>query len=548
MARDEEQFHTILLALQRHAREDAPLDIRRAFVENARRFETFSLTLDDLLFDFSKCAASGRTLQLLENLAHAADVAGRRDAMFAGEAINVTENRPALHVALRAPADSRILLKGNNIVPDIQALLTRMEEFCNAIRSGALTGRNGHRFTDIVNIGIGGSDLGPVMVTHALKPYHDGPRCHFVSNIDGAHITDTLNGLEPVTTLIIIASKTFTTTETMTNASYARQWIADALGKNAVGRHFAAVSSALDRVADFGIDKARTFGFRDWVGGRYSVWTAIGLPVMLAIGSEQFRRFLAGAYAMDEHFRHAPVKANIPVMLGLLGFWHRVICSYPTRAVIPYEQRLWRLPAYLQQLDMESNGKRVTLDGTAVATPTGPVVWGGHGTNGQHAFFQLLHQGTDIIPVEFIVSVNGHEPDLQHQHNILLASCLAQAEALLCGRSGEAACNRLTEEGMNAATAKKLAPHKTFPGNRPSIMIMQKMLTPFTLGRLIALYEHRVLVEGALMNINSFDQWGVELGKELAGNLLPMIEGRKENGTHNASTLGFLAHIHACRN
>lgn len=547
MARDEAQFQAALSTLKHHAGNDAPFDIRKAFADDAKRFDEFSLKLDDLLFDFSKCPVSSKTLQLLEKLAKAADITGRRDAMFAGEPINVTEDRPVLHVALRAPAECKVLLGEKNIIPEIQSVLTRMGEFSNAIRNGVLKGEKGHPFTDIVNIGIGGSDLGPAMATMALKPYHNGPACHFISNIDGAHIADTLGSLNPASTLFIVASKTFTTTETMTNALFARQWIADALGETAVGRHFAAVSSALDKIADFGIDESRVFGFWSWVGGRYSIWGAIGLPLMLAIGPEQFRRFLAGAYIMDEHFRQAPVTANIPIMLGLLGFWHRVICNYPTRAVIPYEQRLARLPAYLQQLDMESNGKRVILEGSPVTTATGPVVWGEPGTNGQHAFFQLLHQGTDIIPVEFIISVNGHEPGLQLQHNTLLANCLAQAEALLCGRSAQAACTRMTEQGMGEAEAKKLAPHKTFPGNRPSITIVQDILTPFALGRLIALYEHRVFVEGALMHINSFDQWGVELGKELAGFLLPMVEGERPTDTQNASTSGLLAHIQTHR-
>lgn len=547
MAREEAQFHAALQALKHHAAHDAPFDIRSAFASDAKRFETFSLTLDDLLFDFSKCAVNKKTVQLLTDIARAADITGRREAMFAGEAINVTENRAVLHVALRAPENSRFLLEGNNIVPEIQAVLKQMEAFSDAIRSGKLTGKKGHKFTDVVNIGIGGSDLGPVMVTGALKPYHDGPSCHFVSNIDGAHIADTLGRLDPATTLIIITSKTFTTTETMTNALHARQWIADALGEGAVGRHFAAVSTALDKVADFGIESSSVFGLWNWVGGRYSIWAAVGLPVMLAIGAEQFRHFLAGAYAMDNHFRKAPLESNIPVMLGLLGFWHRVICTYPTRAIIPYEQRLARLPAYLQQLDMESNGKCVTLEGSPTTTPTGPVIWGEPGTNGQHAFFQLLHQGTDIIPVEFIVSACGHEPHLQHQHNILLANCLAQAEALLCGRLRETAYSELVASGVKAAEAAKLAPHKTFAGNRPSITLMQQQLMPFTLGRLIALYEHRVFVEGALMNIDSFDQWGVELGKELVRTLLPMVEGKQESDTHNTSTLGLVAHIKACR-
>ncbi|RCL02859.1 MAG: glucose-6-phosphate isomerase [Candidatus Tokpelaia sp. JSC189] len=547
MTRDESQFQAALSALKYHASNDAPFDIRKAFSDDTERFNSFSLKLDDLLFDFSKCAVSGKTLQLLNNLARVADIGGRRDAMFAGEPINVTENRPALHVALRAPGKSKILLGETDIIPKVQSVLNKMEKFSNAIRSGMLKGEKGHPFTDIVNIGIGGSDLGPATVTMALKPYHNGPACHFISNIDGAHISDTLSGLNPARTFFIIASKTLTTTETMINALLAREWIVGALGEAAVGKHFAAVSSALDKVADFGIDESRVFGFWSWVGGRYSVWGAIGLPVMLAIGPAQFRQLLAGAYIMDEHFRQTPLMANIPVMLGLIGFWHRVICNYRTRAVIPYEQRLEKLPAYLQQLDMESNGKCVTLEGTPVTTATGPVVWGQAGTNGQHAFFQLLHQGTDIIPIEFIIFVNGHESNLKPQHNILLANCLAQAKALLYGRSANAAYTRMIEQDMEESEAKKLAPHKTFPGNRPSITIMQDLLTPFALGRLLALYEHRVFVEGNLMNINSFDQWGVELGKELASSLLTEIESEEQDNTQDASVSGLLAHIHAHR-
>jgi len=548
MAWNAVKFQEALAALKNHAGDDALFDIRQAFATDKQRFAAFSLTLDDLLMDYSKCALSSKTLHLLHTLAQAADITGRRDAMFAGERINVTENRAALHVALRAPEGSRLCLGGQDIAAEIQDVLARMATFCHAIRGGALTGLGGNRFTDIVNIGIGGSDLGPVMVTHALKPYHDGPACHFVSNIDSADIADTLQRLNPATTLAVVASKTFTTHETMTNALVARQWIADILGEQAVRKHFAAVSTALDKVADFGIDPERVFGFWNWVGGRYSIWTAIGLPVMLAIGPERFRQFLAGGHAMDQHFRHAPVMANMPAMLGLIGFWHRVICGYPTRAIIPYEQRLFRLPAYLQQLDMESNGKRVTLDGAPAPTPTGPVVWGEPGTDAQHAFFQLLHQGTDIIPVEFILSAHGHETGLTDQHNSLVANCLAQSEALLCGHSEQAAFNQLTAQGMAAAAARKLAPHKTFPGNRPSVTLMQNLLTPYTLGRLIALYEHRVFVEGALMNINSFDQWGVELGKALALTLMPILEKSQDASAHNGSTQGLLAHINVCRN
>src|SRR5690606_17869974 len=340
----------------------------------------------------------------------------------------------------------------------------------------------GKPITDVVNIGIGGSDLGPAMATLALAPYHDGPRAHYVSNVDGAHIADVLKLLDPETTLFIVASKTFTTVETMTNAATARRWIADKLGAEAVGQHFAAVSTALDKVADFGILEDRVFGFWDWVGGRYSLWSAIGLPVMIAVGPENFRRLLAGAEAMDTHFRDAPLGENLPVVLGLIGYWHRVICLYPARAIIPYDQRLVRLPAYLQQLDMESNGKRVTLDGAPVSTPTGPLVWGEPGSNGQHAFFQLLHQGTDVIPVEFIVAAEGHEPELTHHHDLLIANCLAQSEALMKGRTLEEAKAQLVAKGMAEADAVALAPHRVFPGNRPSLTIIYGKLDPFALG------------------------------------------------------------------
>ncbi|RCL00249.1 MAG: glucose-6-phosphate isomerase [Candidatus Tokpelaia sp. JSC188] len=546
MKRDESQFQAALNTLKYQNNNGALFNIKKAFFDDINRFNNFSLKLDDLLFDFSKCAVSKNTLRLLENLARIANISSRRDAMFTGESVNITENRPVLHTALRAPEKCKILLGETDLVPEIQSVLAKMEKFSNAIRNGLLKGERGNPFTDIVNIGIGGSDLGPAMVTRALRPYHNGPACHFISNIDSAHIIDTLGALNPSNTFFIIASKTFTTIETMTNALFARQWIANSLGATAVCKHFAAVSSAINKVIDFGIDESYIFGFWNWVGGRYSVWGAIGLPVMIAIGSAQFRQFLAGAHIMDEHFRKTPLMTNIPVVFGLVGFWHRVICNYPTRAVIPYEQRLKRLPAYLQQLDMESNGKCVTSEGTQVTTATGPIVWGEPGTNGQHAFFQLLHQGTDIIPIEFIISVNSHEPNLQSQHNLLLANYLAQTEALLCGRPAEAAYTQMIQQGVGENEARRLAPHKAFPGNRPSITIMQDLLTPFALGRLLALYEHRVFVEGILMNINSFDQWGVELGKDLANSLVKMIEGEAEDSTKK-SLSGLLSHIRAYR-
>ncbi|WP_274630266.1 glucose-6-phosphate isomerase [Arvimicrobium flavum] len=536
-------FATALAELNAH-RDVRPADIRKQFEGDAERFARFSLTFDDLLLDWSKCAVSEETMRLLAEFALAAGVEQRRDEMLAGEKINTTEDRAVLHTALRAPEGAVIEVDGVNVVPEVHAVLGAMARFAEAVRTGEAAGATGSRITDVVNIGIGGSDLGPVMATLALSPYHDGPRTHFVSNVDGAHIADTLKGLSPETTLFVIASKTFTTIETMTNAETAKRWVEKALGTDAVGRHFSAVSTALDKVAAFGIAPDRVFGFWDWVGGRYSLWSAIGLPIMLAVGPRNFRDFLDGAHAMDQHFATAPILENVPMILGLIGFWHRAICEYPSRAVIPYDQRLARLPAYLQQLDMESNGKSVTLDGGVPATPTGPLVWGEPGTNGQHAFFQLLHQGTDVIPVEFIVAATGHEPDLKVHHDLLVANCLAQSQALMKGRTLEEAKAQMLAKGMKASEVEEIAPHRVFSGNRPSLTIVHRLLNPFTLGRLIALYEHRVFVEGVLFNINSFDQWGVELGKELATNLLPVVEGKADDAG-DVSTSGLVGHIHA---
>jgi len=533
-------------ALRDH-RETLQADMRALFADDTERFATFSVRLDDMLIDYSKCAVTGDTMRLLGALAQATDVEGRRNDMFAGKVINPTEARAVLHTALRKTGGEPVLVDGQDVLPDVQSVLEAMGAFADQIRSGTTTGATGKAITDIVNIGIGGSDLGPVMATLALAPYHDGPRAHFVSNVDSAHIHDTLKGLDPASTLVIIASKTFTTIETMTNARTARAWIAEALGEDAVPQHFAAVSTALDKVGAFGIQENRVFGFWDWVGGRYSLWSAIGLPIMIAVGPENFRRFLDGAHAMDKHFQEAPVDKNLPMILGLVGYWHRVICGYPARAVIPYDQRLSRLPAYLQQLDMESNGKRVSLDGEVVETPTGPLVWGEPGTNGQHAFFQLLHQGTDVIPVEFILAAQSHEPALKVHQDLLIANCLAQSEALMRGRTMEEATAQLIKKGMPATDAAKLAPHRVFPGNRPSITILYKQLDPYALGRLIALYEHRVFVEAALFGINAFDQWGVELGKELATELQPMIEGKADAGDRDSSTVGLVAEIAALR-
>ncbi|MDX0620196.1 glucose-6-phosphate isomerase [Sinorhizobium medicae] len=527
--------------LKATARETDATDIRAAFAADPNRFSRFSTALDDLLFDYSKCAVNDRIIDGLEALAKAAKVEEKRDAMFRGDIINITEERAVLHTALRNRSNRPVLVDGKNVVPDVNAVLEAMGRFADHVRSGDLKGATGKKITDVVNIGIGGSDLGPVMATLALAPFHDGPRLHFVSNVDGAHIADTLKLLDAETSLFIVASKTFTTIETMTNAATARAFIAGKLGEAAVGHHFAAVSTALDKVGAFGINAARVFGFWDWVGGRYSIWSAIGLPLMIAIGKENFGRFLDGGHSMDEHFRAAPLRQNIPVLLGLIGFYNRNVLGYPSRAILPYDQRLTRFPAYLQQLDMESNGKGVTLESQPVEFSTGPVVWGEPGTNGQHAFYQLIHQGTDIIPAEFMIAAKGHEKDLRHQHQLLIANCLAQSEALMKGRTLAEAKAQLTSKGMDEAKADKIAPHRVFTGNRPSLTIVYDQLDPFALGRLIALYEHRVFVEGALFNINSFDQWGVELGKELATGLLPVVEGSESAEGHDSSTAGLVA-------
>jgi glucose-6-phosphate isomerase len=534
---------TAFARLSEHLAREAPRDMRAAFADEPGRFTRFSLALDDLLLDWSKCHVNDGTMTLLFELAKAAGVTSLRDRMFAGEPINVTENRAVLHIALRNRSNQPILVDGTDVMPAVNDALGRMRRYADGIRSGTIKSAEGSRFTDVVNVGIGGSDLGPAMATLALRPYHDGPRLHFVSNVDGADIHDTLAGLEPASTLFLIASKTFTTVETMTNAATARSWIVARLGEKAVGSHFAAISTALDKVKAFGIGEERTFGFWDWVGGRYSVWSAIGLPVMIAIGPERFDEFLAGAHAIDEHFRSAPPDRNFPIILGLIGVWHRNVCGHATRAIIPYDQHLARLPAYLQQLDMESNGKSVTREGTPVIEQTGPIVWGAPGTNGQHAFFQLLHQGTTIVPIEFMIAAQSHEPDLKIHHDLLMANCLAQSEALMRGRTLEESRAQLVKGGMSEAEADRLAPHRVFSGNRPSITIAYRKLDPHTLGRIVALYEHRVFVEAAIWNINAFDQWGVELGKELATGLLPVVQGKAPARGRDSSTEGLVAHL-----
>jgi glucose-6-phosphate isomerase len=510
--------------------------------QGAHRAQNFSVRAGEMLFDYSKTNIDEAALGLLLELAEVSGVAAKRTAMFTGDKINDTEGRAVLHTALRAPQGVSVMVDGKDVVPEIHTIRARMTAFVNDVRSGAFKGQGG-KITDVVNIGIGGSDLGPVMATVALSPWADGPRVHYVSNVDGAHIADTLRGLDPTTTLVIVASKTFTTIETMTNADTAKRWMAEKVSNP--GAQFAAVSTAADKTAAYGIDPARVFGFEDWVGGRYSLWGPIGLAVMLAIGPDAFGQFLQGGRAMDEHFLAEPFARNMPVLLALVGIWHNQICGHATRAVLPYDQRLLRLPAYLQQLEMESNGKRVAMDGSDLTTESGPVVWGEPGTNGQHAFYQLIHQGTRTVPCEFLVARQGHEPDLAHQHLLLVSNCLAQSEALMRGRSLEEATAIMAKKGFTGAELDRQARHRVFPGNRPSTTLAYPQLTPFTLGQIIALYEHRVFVEGVILGLNSYDQWGVELGKELALALQPILEGKQGTENKDGSTAALVAYLTA---
>ena len=513
--------------------------MRELFAADPARFSHFTLQLDDMLFDFSKNRIDAAALDALISLAHAAGVEAKRDAMFAGAPINATEGRAVLHTALRNRSGAPVPVDGQDVMPAIASVLESMRAFASAVRSGEYRVTGG-KVTDVVNVGIGGSDLGPAMAARALSPYADGPRTHFVSNVDGADFADTVARLDPATTLFIVASKTFTTAETMANARSARQWIAGAVGEEGAGRHFAALSTNLAATREFGIEDERTFGFWDWVGGRYSIWSAIGLSLMLGIGPEGFDEFLDGAYAVDEHFRQAPLERNIPVIMALLGVWYRNIWGFASHAVLPYDNRLGRFPAYLQQLDMESNGKRVTLAGEPVAWETGPVVWGEPGTNGQHAFYQLIHQGTSVIPCDFLVAARPHE-ELGNHHIMLVANCLAQSEALMKGRTLEEASAGMRANGMDEHTVARIAPHRVFPGNRPSNTFVYTRLTPRTLGMLIALYEHKVFVQGAIWDVNSFDQWGVELGKVLATEIQPFLEGKAQPDGRDCSTAGLVA-------
>jgi glucose-6-phosphate isomerase len=501
------------------------------------RTATYSVRAGDMLFDYSKTAMDDAARTALLGLFDAADVTAKRDAMFAGAVINETEGREVLHTALRNLDGGPVLVDGVDVMPGVLDTLARMEAFAQSVRNEGFTGQGG-AITDVVNIGIGGSDLGPAMAVRALSPYHDGPRVHFVSNVDGADIADTLRGLDATTTLVIVASKTFTTIETMTNAATARAWMSEVVRDP--GAQFAALSSAAEKTAAFGIAPQRVFGFEDWVGGRYSLWGPIGLGLMIAIGPDAFRAFLRGAQAMDLHFRSAEPLENMPVMLALTGIWHNQGLGYASRAVLPYDNRLGRLPAYLQQLEMESNGKRVSMDGADLARESGPVVWGEPGTNGQHAFYQLIHQGTRVVPCEFMIAVNGHEDGLAHQQRLLIANCLAQSEALMNGRSLDEARALMAAKGLEGSELDRQARHRVFPGNRPSTTLIYPLLDPATLGAIIALYEHRVFVEGVILGINSFDQWGVELGKELAVALEPLVAGQASAEGKDASTRGLV--------
>lgn len=529
-------------ALVRHREDTASVHMRDLFAADPDRFARFSLEACGLLFDYSKNRITEETRTLLLDLARQQRVEEWRDRMFAGDRINITEDRAVLHTALRNRSNRPVLVDGRDVMPEVNGVLRRMERFVKQVRDGAWTGYTGHPITDIVNIGIGGSDLGPVMVTEALKPYlHPQIGVHFVSNVDGTHISETLEWLDPETTLFVIASKTFTTQETLTNALTARRWFLESAADPAhIVKHFVAVSTNEAEVRKFGIDPANMFGFWDWVGGRYSLWSAIGLPIALGIGMDRFTELLAGAHAMDEHFRTAPLDRNMPVLMGMLGVWYVNFWGAQAHAVLPYDQYMHRFPAYLQQLDMESNGKSVDRNGNRVHYATGPVVFGEPGTNGQHAFYQLIHQGTSVVPADFLAPAETHNPIGDH-HRILLSNFFAQPEALMRGKTADEVRAEMAKSGKAPEEIEALVPHRVFEGNKPSNSILFKKLDPHTLGALIALYEHKVFVQGIVWNINSFDQWGVELGKQLAGKILPELQdGPTAALTHDSSTNGLI--------
>jgi glucose-6-phosphate isomerase len=525
-------------ALARHRDAMQGAHLRDLFAADPQRFDRFSLEVEDMLVDFSKNRVTEETMTLLFDLARQARVFEWRDRMFSGDKINRTENRAVLHVALRNRSSRPILVDGMDVMPDVNAVLARMRKFTDAVRSGVWKGHTGKRITDIVNIGIGGSDLGPAMASLALRPYwQPGMRAHFVSNVDGTHLAEALRDLSPHQTLFVVESKTFTTQETLMNARSARAWLTDKLGSEAaVPKHFVAVSTATEEVRKFGIDTDNMFAFWDWVGGRYSLWSAIGLPIALLIGIDRFEEMLAGGHAMDEHFRVAPMERNVPVVLGMLGVWYANFLGAATHAILPYDQYLSRFAAYFQQGDMESNGKRVDREGRFIEDyTTGPIVWGEPGTNGQHAFYQLLHQGTRLVPCDFIAPLESHNPMGKH-HDVLLANFFAQTEALMRGKTQGEARAELEAQKLPPERVAELVPHKTFPGNRPTTSFVVTKVTPRTLGMLVAMYEHKIFVQGVVWEIFSFDQWGVELGKQLAKKIEPELEGKGVVTGHDAST------------
>ena len=530
-----------------HQESVATLHMRDLFARDPKRFDKCSLKFGDLLLDYSKHRMTDETLPLLMQMAREANIEGWRDRMFVGEKINITEDRAVLHTALRNRSNTPVLVDGKDVMPEVNAVLKHMREFSDQVRSGKWLGYSGKRITDIVNIGIGGSDLGPVMACNALAPYgHPDLSMHFVSNIDGAHLMLALNKCKPESTLFIVASKTFTTQETMTNALSARAWFLDA-AKDAkhVAKHFVALSTNSKAVQDFGIDTANMFAFWDWVGGRYSLWSAIGLSIALWVGMDNFEALLAGGHEMDTHFKTAPLEQNMPVILAMIGIWYNNFFHADTHAILPYDQGMARFPAYMQQADMESNGKFICRDGSRVKYKTGPVVWGEAGTNGQHAFYQLIHQGTQIVPADFLMPVHSHYAIGKHgyaHHKILLANFFAQTQALMLGKTTVEARTELVKQGLQGAALEALLPHKTFEGNRPTTSIMFDTLTPNTLGKLIALYEHKIFVQGIIWDINSFDQWGVEYGKQIAQQILPQLTNDEVVSNYDSSTNGLINH------
>ncbi|WP_230347104.1 glucose-6-phosphate isomerase [Methylobacillus methanolivorans] len=531
--------------LSAHYQEILPLQMRDMFTKDGRRFEKFSLKSEGLLLDYSKHRITDETLPLLFKLARDSKVEEWRDRMFAGEKINFTENRAVLHTALRNRSNTPIYVDDKDVMPEVNRVLAQMRKFSNGIRSGAWKGYSGKRITDIVNIGIGGSDLGPVMVCGALKPYAQADlNVHFVSNIDGTHLAQTLEQCDPETTLFIVASKTFTTQETMTNAHSARQWFLQAAEDEAhVAKHFVAISTNANEVSKFGIDADNMFEFWDWVGGRYSLWSAIGLSIAIYIGMDHFEELLQGGHDIDLHFKNTPLEQNIPVIMALLGVWYNNFFGADSVAILPYDQGLARFPAYLQQADMESNGKFVARDGRIVQCTTGPIIWGEAGTNGQHAFYQLIHQGNRLIPCDFMMPLESQysvgKGGNEH-HLILLANCFAQTSALMQGKTLDEAKAELVAQGLSGEELETLLPHKVFEGNRPSTTILFEKLTPRMLGKLIAIYEHKIFVQGIIWNINSFDQWGVEYGKQIAKKILPQLDDGKESTEYDSSTNGLM--------